>query len=144
MGDGGRSGTNERGFTLLEMLVVMLIIATLAAIAIPVFFSQRDKGLIAQSQSALANAKLAAESFYVGDGDGSYSELDDDADADGRENIYDEGLRIASGIELIVIPSESGDSYCIGAVHFSLPETNEWQLATVSSTSGSPSPEDDC
>lgn len=134
---GFRHGTsNERGFTLIEMAVVMIIIGTLAAIAIPVFFRQRDRGFVAQSQSALANAKLAAQSYYVGEGDGAYTGLDEDA-------IFDEGVRIAEGIELIAF-APGAQEFCIAAVHPSLPADDPWQIAVVSSESGTPVPANEC
>jgi type IV pilus assembly protein PilA len=69
-----RSGS-ESGFTLVELLVVMLILGILAAIAIPAFFAQRDKAKDADAKASVRTAQTAIET-YATDNDGSYAGAD--------------------------------------------------------------------
>jgi type IV pilus assembly protein PilA len=55
----------EGGFTLIELLVVIIIIGILAAIAIPVFLSQRQKGYDAQAKSDARNLATLEETYMT-------------------------------------------------------------------------------
>ena len=63
---------SESGFTLVELLVVMLILGLLAAIAIPSFFNQRDKARDADAKAGVRTAQTAMET-YATDNGGSYA-----------------------------------------------------------------------
>jgi type IV pilus assembly protein PilA len=56
---------HEGGFTLIELLVVIIIIGILAAIAIPVFLNQRQKGYDAGIKADLRNAATAEETYLT-------------------------------------------------------------------------------
>jgi type IV pilus assembly protein PilA len=56
---------DEDGFTLIELMVVVLIIAILLAIAIPTFLGARDRANDRAAQSSLRNALTAAKTWYT-------------------------------------------------------------------------------
>ena len=54
----------RRGFTLIELMIVVIIIGILAAIAIPKFSSNREKAYITQMKSDLRNLATAQEGYF--------------------------------------------------------------------------------
>jgi len=57
--------TNQKGFTLIELMIVVAIIGILAAIAIPNFMSYQCKARQSEAKSALGDIRTMEEAYYA-------------------------------------------------------------------------------
>ncbi len=55
----------KRGFTIIELLIVIAVISILIGIALPRFRGMQEEGKIAQAKGELRTLQTAVESYYI-------------------------------------------------------------------------------
>lgn len=97
------------GFTIIEVLMVILTIGILASIAMPLFSNYRGRGFDRRAQVSLRNTAIAEEAYYV-DFE-SYKECDQDS----CSKILPGLGKLSSGVKLTMITT--GDGFSGEATH---------------------------
>lgn len=113
---------NESGFTLIEMMVVVLIVAILIAIAVPTFAGARTRAQDRAAQVSLRNALVVGETFYADEQSFAMTAaelvaIEPDLQFDDNVNNASTGVIgiAASATEVVFVRRSQADTYfCIG------------------------------
>ncbi|MGZ8766533.1 MAG: prepilin-type N-terminal cleavage/methylation domain-containing protein, partial [Acidimicrobiia bacterium] len=110
---------NEEGFTLIELMVVVLIIAILIAIAIPTFLGARERANDRAAQSSLRNGLTAAKTIFTDASD--YTQATDAALAAVEPSLTFDSTAASSGpkevntavtVDTVTMAAESTSGEC--------------------------------
>lgn len=114
-----RAIEDQRGFTLVELLVVIMIIGLLAEIAIPSFLGQAAKGDDAAAKAAVRTAQIATEAYRIDHG--NYCGV-----TPAQLKLIEPALLQATTLSVSVTSCAGGDSS-----QYSVTVTSRSNLATI-------------
>ena len=112
-----RTPREQAGFSLIELLVVIVIVSILAAIAIPIFFRQREKGFHTQVVSALRNGATTMQAWATeNNGDYEPPHGAGGSASDDMDWLKDNEWNAAEDVT-VDIAAADGNGFCLEGTH---------------------------
>ena len=115
-----RNLSRDEGFTLIELMVVVMIIAVLIAIAIPSFLGFRKSAQDRAAQSEVRNVLLSEKAYWLEEGDYTETAADITAlepnaniNADEAVGVYIDLNALSSDTVCIVRTADSGNTFSV-------------------------------
>ncbi len=110
-GVGASKPVEDTGFTLVELMVVVLIIAILMAIAIPTFLGARRRAMNRAAQASLRIAVTAEMAYYASNGE-TFTSDPDLLEAE-EYGLYWMGPNASTHFKEVSVDHSQGDYLCL-------------------------------
>jgi prepilin-type N-terminal cleavage/methylation domain-containing protein len=106
-------GSNSKGFTLIELMIVIAIIGILAAIAIPNFIQYRNKAFCARAETDANTVEAAISSYFSEPNNTSISSIDSLRNSDELGSLNDDNdatlTEVTAGVVYKVVVTDGSE-----------------------------------